>query len=106
MANGLLGKTLTSNGSNVTVYSVPATAKFATVSLNAVNLGTTVAKLRMAISYSSNPSAVDYLEYGAELTASGGILERTCMVLSPNEKLIIHSDSSEVAVRVFGLEEI
>jgi len=106
MSNGVLGKSMTSSGNNVIVYTVPAGADFSTVSINLCNLGNVDSHVRIAITTSASPSPVDYIEYGAVIPGDGGILERTCMVLSPGENLIVWADSNDISVRAFGLEKI
>ncbi len=106
MANGLLGKAMSSISTDVLVYTVPAAANFATVSVNMTNTGIEDAKVRLALTTASTPGMADYVEYEAIIPASGGSLERSCMVLSPGEKIMVWSDKSTVAIRAYGLEEI
>lgn len=106
MSNGVLGKSMSSAGSNVTVYTAPSGIDFATISITLCNLGGINAAVRLAIGTNVSPSPQDYVEYGAELPANGGILERTCLVVSPNENVIVFADSNDVSIRVFGLEKI
>jgi len=106
MSNGVLGKALSSANNNVIIYTVPAGADFATASINLTNIGNVDSVVRIAIGTSAVPSPQDYVEYGATIPGNGGILERTCMVLSPNEHIIVFADSSDIAIRVFGLEKL
>jgi hypothetical protein len=106
MANGLLGNGLTVKNSFINPYNVPADIIFATATISLVNTGTTLAKVRVAICMGNVPTRSEYIEYDCELAASGGVLERTCITFSPNEKVMIYSDSDDVAVRVFGLEQV
>ena len=107
MANGVLGTGLSSANSNVAIYTVPASGvQFATISLTMVNTGTVPAKVKLAISTSLNPSLDQYIEFGAELAANGGVLERTCIMCSPGEKIVVNANTSDVAVRVFGMEQL
>ena len=106
MANGLLGKIITVANSNVTVYTAPSAVQYATVNINATNIGAEVAKLRIAITLTTTPTNTDYIEYDTEIAANGGVLERTCLILSPNEKIIVRSDKATVAIRVNGLEAV
>ena len=107
MSNGVLGKTMTVANGQVIAYTVPSAAEFATVSVNLVNTNaTTDVAVKVAITTSATPSRSDYIDYGTILKAGGGILERTCIVVSPGENVIVESDSGDVAVRVYGLEKI
>lgn len=106
MANGVLGKGMSQSGNNVILYTVPGNADFATVNISLCNIGGVDSVVRVAISSNVNPSPQDYVEYGATIPGNGGILERTCMVLSPGENVIVFADSPDIAARVFGLEKL
>jgi hypothetical protein len=103
MSNGLLGKSMSSNTSNIVLYTVPATAEFATVTVAILNQDTTDRNFDLIIT-SGSPSAVDYIEKTATIPAKG-VYERTCLVLSPGEKIIVYADTNLMSVRVFGLEQ-
>lgn len=106
MANGTLGKQLTVATSYVTVYTVPATAEFATVTIYVCNGTVNDAAMRIAISTeATTPLAQDHVEYGAIVPANGGVMDRTCIPLSPGDKVMVWSDRAGVAVRVSGLEQ-
>lgn len=106
MASGVLGKAMSNDVNQVLVYEVPSNAAFATASVNMTNTGSVDAKVKLALTVSVTPGLVDYVEFDAVIPASGGSLERSCMVLSPGEKVIVQCDKSTVAIRVYGLEEI
>jgi len=106
MANGVLGKTMSVAGSEVTVYTAPANLDFATISINLVNQGAVDSLVKIAITTSPTPSPADYIDFNAVLPANGGGLERTCFVVSAGEKVIVEADSSNVSVRVYGLEKL
>lgn len=106
MANGLLGKTVTTANTDVVVYTVGSALQYAVASITLVNQDTVNAKIKIAIGSGASPAPSDYIEYGAELAANGGGLERTCITLSPGEKVWVNADSSAVAVRVYGLEQV
>lgn len=106
MANGKLGAAVTTAAGYITVYTCPASGvDFATVTINAVNSGGAVAKVRVAITSAATPTAADWIEYDQELAASGGVLERACKLMSPGEKVMVYCDVATVAVRVEGLEK-
>jgi hypothetical protein len=106
MSNGVLGKSLSQAAANVIAYTAPVGLDFATVSINLCNLGAGDSAVRVAIGTSPNPSPQDFVEYGATIPGNGGILERTCMVVSAGENVIVFADSSEIAIRVSGLEKL
>lgn len=105
MANGSLGKAMSQANSNVTVYTVPGNVQFAVVNINLCNTGGAEATAKIALTTSANPSAADYIDKGSKIPANGGILERTCMTLSPGEKVIVEVDNALTAIRVHGLEK-
>lgn len=105
--NGTLGKVVTTASGNVVAYEVPATANFATASIFLCNTnvpGAADAVVNIAITTAASPAAADYIEFGAVLP-SGAVLERTCMPMSPGDKVMVFSTAAGVAVRVAGLEE-
>lgn len=106
MANGILGKAMSQANSNVTVYTVPGNAQFATVNINLCNQAGASATAKIAITTSASPAAADYIDNGSIIPASGGILERTCLVLSPGEKVIVETNNSNTSIRVHGLEQL
>ena len=106
MSNGLLGKALSIAGDNVTVYTVPPTVEFATVTLLVVNTGSVLAKVDSYITADPTPSAIDTIGTQDELTANGGSLEYSCLVMGPGEKLIVKADNAECVIRVHGLEKL
>lgn len=107
MANGILGKQMSQNGQYVTVYTAPVDILFATVSMNLVNMhATDDAEMRIAITDAATPNPVDHIDFGSIIPRKGGILERTCTVLGPGEKIMVWSDKDTVAMRAYGLEEV
>lgn len=108
MANGTLGKSLASANNYVTVYSVPAGVQFSSVQIECLNTDqTNIASVRIAATLQpSSPGLVDHIEYNAQIPAAGGILERTSVVLGPNESIAVWSNNSNVIIRVSGLEQV
>ena len=72
MSNGVLGKSMSSAGNNVIVYTAPAGIDFATVSINLCNVGAADAGIRVAIGTNAVPAPQDYVEYGAIVPGNGG----------------------------------
>ena len=104
MAKGLLGKGVTVANTNTKFYTAPVGIQFATVSVNCVNRGTASTKVRVAVSQVDTPAVDDYVEYDVMLEP-GGVLERTCQIVSASERVIVWADSANVSVRVSGLEQ-
>lgn len=107
MASGLLGKSSTNANNYVTVYTVPATAQYAVVNINCLNVDpSNIAAVRIAATMTpAAPGTADHIEYDAQLPSDGGILERTCFVMSQGESVAIWSNNSNVMIRVYGLEQ-
>jgi hypothetical protein len=106
MANGLLGKAMSVANNFVKVYEVPSTGvAFATASYNALNMDIADVFLKVAISTSETPSPADFIDFNAKIPLNGGIIERTCVAMSPGEKMFFQADSSNVSIRVHGLEK-
>lgn len=105
MSNGKLGGGLTTTNTATIFYTVPATASYATVSINLVNTNSSAdATIKIAVGTSAAPGLADYIEYGVALPKNG-IYERECLVLSVGEMIVIEGSSNEVAVRIHGLEK-
>ena len=105
MSNGLLGKAMSIAGSDVTVYTVPATAEFATVTLFVLNKGAEIASVNSYVTKDASPADIDLIGYMDELTAEGGTVEYSCVVLGPGEKVIVRASNAECVIRVHGLEK-
>lgn len=107
MSNGLLGKAMAQVGQYVTVYTAPPDVIFTTASINIVNMDQSAdAKVKIAVTDQAAATAVDHIDFGSTIPQKGGILERTCFLLSPGEKVMVESDNANVAIRVYGLEEV
>lgn len=109
MSSGLLGKAVLIAEIPTVVYVVPANVEFVTLNISAVNTSTTlgdVASVKVAVSSLTTPNREDYIEYGILLSSNGGVLERTGVICSPGEKIVVTSSVSNVAIRVHGIEEM
>ena len=104
MATGILGQFAPSAATNTTVYTVPS-AKIATFNINIVNRGTAVATIRIGISATGTPGDTEWIEYGAQILANGGILERTGLVAQAAKNVVVFSDVASTSVTVYGYEE-
>ena len=104
MASGILGQSAPSATTNTTVYTVPS-AKVGTFSINVVNRNITTATIRIAISATGNPSASEWIEYGAGVLASGGVLERTGLVAQAAKNVVVYSDVANTSFTIYGYEE-
>ena len=104
MATGILGQSAPSAATNTTVYTVPA-GKVGIFSINIVNRNTAVATVRIGISASGTPGTTEWIEYGAQLLANGGVLERTGLVAQAAKNVVVYSDVADTSVTVYGYEE-
>ena len=104
MASGILGQSAPSATTNTTVYTVPA-SKTATFNINIVNTATSVASVRIAVSATGTPATTEYIEYGANVLANGGVLERTGIVANTTKNVVVYSTIAGISVSVYGYEE-
>jgi hypothetical protein len=105
MASGILGQADLSATTNTLIYTVGANT--AAVTISAVNRNTSNSVyLSVAVGTISNTSAPansNYIEYNAVLNPYQ-VLERTGIVLSNGQKVVVYSNAALVAVSVFGIE--
>ena len=105
MANGLLGKAVSQNNTNVTVYTVPVDVEFATVTVMIVNTGGGIAAVNTYVTSAATPTNADLVGYQDELPANGGSVEYTCLVIGTGEKVVVNSNNDNCVIRVHGLEK-
>ena len=102
MATGRLGTADLSATINTTVYTCPSD-KFTVASISVCNRGTQPTTIRLAIADLSTPVLAEYIEFDTELLPKN-VLERTGIMLSANQKLVIRSTTSAVSAVAFGIE--
>lgn len=61
-------------------------------------------KIRLAITSGGAPLAADWVEFDTQLAASD-VLERTGVVVGPNQKIYARTDAAGVSVAVWGVIE-
>ena len=87
----------------VKVYTVPADADFATITIRCTNIGPATGYVNVWIGDNPDaPTDLDYLEFETSLS-KGGHVENTCVVVSPGDTIYISSDLSTIITRVYGL---
>lgn len=101
---GKLGSAALPADEYITVYEVPE-EKAASLNILAVNRGEESALFYVAIGTTATPAADDFVEHGAPLPRHGGIFERTGIVASAGEKVIVRATTADVTVRIHGFEE-
>lgn len=102
MATGRLGASDVSATTNTTVYTCPAET-YAVVSVNICNRGTTSSAIRIALSATGTPSVAEYIEYDVDVFANN-VLERTGIVLSAGQNIVVYSSTANISAVVVGIE--
>lgn len=102
MSYGRLAISTPAVDTDTIVYTVPANCRYAEITLNMLNPGINDATVQLALALTDIPAAGEYIEKGAILPANGGILERTGIVCSPGERIVVRSSQASNVVRVSG----
>lgn len=102
MPSGRLGIADLSAITNTTIYTVPASV-FAVVNINLCNRNSTSVTVRIAVAATSSPTNGEYIEYGATIPANG-VLERSGIVMSTTNQLVVYASAVGVSATVFGVE--
>lgn len=108
MASGRLGRSLISTANtNTLVYTVPS-GVYSVLNICLVNTSGSATQVRVAVSNQSGttPIASEYIEYSAPIPPINGVLERTGIVCTAGEKIIIWANTANaISVRINGYEE-
>lgn len=103
MATGRLGTAnITTATTLTTVYTVPANT-FTLCTISVCNRGNSDAGIRMALAADVAPADDEWIEYGVDV-AGHGVLERTGVLLSAGQKIIVWTSAPNVSVVVYGVE--
>ena len=103
LAKGRLGVGMSVSNTNRVIYQVPENV-VTTATISIVNTGNSDVTVTVYISMTENPLAVETIEYNTVITP-GGVLERNCVPMSSNEKVIVRASNSNAAIRVSGFED-
>ena len=104
MASGRLAKSNPSADTITAVYTCPA-GYYSVITVALLNYtdSATTFKLSIVESGNTNPVVSDYIEYDSVLS-SKNVIERTGLVLSAGQKIVMSSPTSGVVVNVYGIE--
>ena len=104
MASGRLAKSNPVADTITSVYTCPAGFySVITVSLLKYTDSATTFKLSVVETANASPVVSDYLEYDTVLS-SKNVIERTGLVLSAGQKIMVSSQTSGCVINVFGIE--
>jgi hypothetical protein len=105
MATGRLGIANITTTADTTLYTVPANT-FSVVTVNVVNRSNVAsADIRIAVASSATPALGEYIEYDADIVASG-VLERTGIVMDAGKLIVVSTPTATptLSVVVMGIE--
>lgn len=102
MATGRLGAADVGATTNTTVYTCPADT-YAVVAVNICNRGANTSALRIAVADADTPTAAEYIEYDTNVFANN-VLERTGLVLSAGQRIVVYSSAASISAVVVGIE--
>lgn len=102
MSFGRLAVGIPPANTDTVIYTVPANCLFAEITLNILNPDVADITVNVAVALTGTPSANEYVEQGAIIPANGGILERTNLLCSPGENIVVRSTLANTVVRVSG----
>ncbi len=103
MASGVLGQVSLASTTNTTVYTVPSST-LAYVNVNVSNRNASDVAVRVALAATASPTNAEFIEYDSFI-APNGVLERTGLVLEAGRRVIAYSNSTNVSVNVYGVEQ-
>ena len=75
------------------------------MNVNIANRNTTSVSVRVAITTGATPTTAQFIEYDVEI-APNGVLERSGLVMDVGKQLVIYSDTPNVSVAAYGVEQL
>jgi hypothetical protein len=104
MATGRLGAASMAQGSNTTIYTVPAST-YSVVTVSMCNRSNNAAAVRLAVAAADTPTDAEWIEFDVEIQAKG-VLERTGLVLDAGKKIVAYSSAPAMSCVVMGIETL
>lgn len=104
MASGVLGQVSLAATTYTSVYTVPVTT-LSYVNVNIANRNTTNVAVRVAITTGATPTTAQFIEYDVDI-APNGVLERSGLVMDTGKQLVVYSDTTNVSVAIYGVEQV
>jgi len=103
--SGILGQADVPAVTETDVYTVGASLVSGVI-ISICNRNSAVTSVRVSLR-KNNEAASDkqYIEYDVSIPAAG-VLERTGVILSAGDVVTVYSDTTNVSVNVFGIEEV
>lgn len=105
MAYGRLGVADLTSSVNTTVYTAPANVLY--VELDVLVLNSNAADRNVTLYVTNNagsPSTTERVEAGVVVPANGGSFERSSLILSPSESIVINPSGAGLTARIQGKE--
>ena len=102
MATGRLNAIVIPATTDTPVYTVPS-GYYTVCNVSIVNRNSSAVSIKVAMSASTSPSIEEYIEYNTTIIPNG-VFERTGLVLSQNQVIIVTSDTANLSCVVYGSE--
>lgn len=99
----VFSKTVLTANTMTLVGQVPANIDFATITVNALNRGTEVTKVKFAVGNGTVPVEVDYIDDGSIVPENGGLFIRSCVLVPSGSNVFVEADKDGVVVNFSGL---
>jgi len=103
MPSGVLGQVSLAATTYTSLYTVPvSTLTYANVNIS--NRNATSVVVRVGLTTGTTPTTAQFIEYDA-IIEPNGILERSGLVLEQDRQVVVYSDTANVTVSVYGVEQ-
>lgn len=102
MATGRLGTADLAAATDTLVYTCPADT-FTVATLSLCNRNGSSVRIRVALGVNATPGDAEFIEYDSELTGNS-VIERTGIVLSAGQTVIVRSNTINVSAVLVGIE--